>query len=136
MDDQHLDAPEGDDEPVDEVAHLLERERFSQARFDIGYIRPDVDAMLADLRVSYESGDGIAGIVERHTLRTSGFREGYEVSEVEGWITRLSEAAETPIGERPASTPAETGVRPKRPPRNDPAITEQRGLFGRLRRQR
>jgi len=135
-----VDAVESDEAELSPAEKILWRERFSQARFDVGYIREDVDVLVEALRSAYAETGAIDGIIETHTLHTGGFREGYEVTEFEEWLTELVEATGTTVGERPAVIAAESPVarrtsrRAKAEAAPASAITEQRGLLSRLRR--
>jgi len=138
-DDAHATGQFDAEEPAD-VGWLLGRERFSQARFDVGYVRADVDALVEALRSAYAERGHIDGVIEAHTLHTAGFREGYEVTEVEEWIAALVRATGTELKERPApvAASASPSARRRRASAEVPissAITERRGLLARLRRR-
>lgn len=107
---------------------LLSRERFSQARFDVGYERADVDVLLAALRSRFAETGGVNGIVESYPLRTAGFRQGYEVSEVEAWLTELAAATGADLGHRAHVGPTVNTM-------SVPVSSEtRRGIFARLHR--
>ena len=125
------------EEPAD-VEWLLGRERFSQARFDVGYVRADVDALVDALRSAYAEHGRIDGVIESHLLHTAGFREGYEVTEFEDWIAALVRATGTELGDRPAAVAAGSpSDRRKRRAQTETSpssvITERKGLLSRLR---
>jgi hypothetical protein len=130
-------------EELTPVEKLLNRERFSQARFDVGYERPDVDALVAALRSSYIEEGNFDGVIESHTLHTAGFREGYEITEFEAWLKALITESGTQIGERPAvvangraprsSDEIRASKRAKPETGLPSAITEKRSLLDRFR---
>lgn len=127
------------EEPAD-VEWLLGRERFSQARFDVGYVRADVDALVDALRSAYAEHGRIDGVIESHLLHTAGFREGYEVTEFEDWIAALVRATGIELGDRPAAVAAASGSLSGRRSRRtqteaspSSVITEKKGLLSRLR---
>ncbi len=144
-DDPRDDWDDFDDDEPDEVERVLGRERFVQARFDVGYQRAEVDALVEALRTAYVETGRIDGVIEAHVLHTAGFREGYEITEVEDWLAELVEVTETQLGEREIIRPVAdpwTQTRPSRKERpaqpeavadTPSVITEHRSLLSRLR---
>lgn len=114
-DDEFLDDQDQAELPelpeVDPVQRLLDRERFTRARFDVGYERADVDKLVAALRSAYDEDGHIDGVIESHVLHTAGFRDGYEVSEVEAWLNDLVVESGTELGERPEVVATAAGPR-------------------------